>query len=238
MKYDMVSVLLILKPDSFIRVENFICVLKYLKKYFSFKIYLYYISSSGTCFFKDFISDSCNVVIFQEFDDVLHRTFYINHFIENCTTSHLAIWDVDVLIDPSQVNFSLERLFKFDLDFVYPYTGPFYDISFIVRDLFLSNSDFLVLKKYESTYQMLFEPNPVGGVFFAKRESYIKIGMENLDFYGWGVEDGYRFNKIKEFCLKLYREFGPLYHLTHPTSISSRSHSEFSLFYKNLILES
>jgi hypothetical protein len=32
--------------------------------------------------------------------------------------------------------------------------------------------------------------------FFCKLEAYIDIGLENEDFYGWGIEDGERYYEM------------------------------------------
>jgi hypothetical protein len=36
----------------------------------------------------------------------------------------------------------------------------------------------------------LYPPNPVGGAFLPNRESYIRSGLENENFYGWGWKMG------------------------------------------------
>ncbi|EGG53769.1 hypothetical protein HMPREF9442_01849 [Paraprevotella xylaniphila YIT 11841] len=36
----------------------------------------------------------------------------------------------------------------------------------------------------------MYPPNPVGGAFLPNRESYIRSGLENEKFYGWGWKMG------------------------------------------------
>lgn len=72
----------------------------------------------------------------------------------------------------------------------------------------------------------LYAPNPVGGVFFAKRDSYVSTGKENESFYGWGVEDGERFFRWLKNGKRIERIKGPLFHLTHPRGINSRIFSQ------------
>lgn len=71
----------------------------------------------------------------------------------------------------------------------------------------------------------LYAPNPVGGGFFAQKESYIEAGMENEKFYGWGREDGERINRWKKLGYRYERINGPLFHLTHERGVNSRFHS-------------
>lgn len=52
-------------------------------------------------------------------------------------------------------------------------------------------------------------------------ESYKNAGMENEDFYGWGLEDGERFYRMYSLGYKIRRVQGPLFHLTHSRGINS-----------------
>ncbi|GHT60450.1 hypothetical protein AGMMS50239_09440 [Bacteroidia bacterium] len=36
----------------------------------------------------------------------------------------------------------------------------------------------------------MYPPNPVGGAFFCDVKAYKESGLENEQFYGWGMEDG------------------------------------------------
>jgi hypothetical protein len=54
-----------------------------------------------------------------------------------------------------------------------------------------------------------------GGAMFVNRASYIKAGMENEKFYGWGSEDFERYYRWQTLGLKIHRGKGPLFHLTH-----------------------
>jgi len=77
-----------------------------------------------------------------------------------------------------------------------------------------------------------------GGAMFVNKEAYIKAGMENEKFYGWGPEDWERFERWKILNLKIYQSKGPLFHLTHSrgsnstfrsTEQSINTHKELSL---------
>ena len=56
----------------------------------------------------------------------------------------------------------------------------------------------------------------VGGAVFAQTEKYLQAGMENEDFYGWGLEDGERHYRWLSFGYRIYRSEGCLFHLSHP----------------------
>lgn len=54
------------------------------------------------------------------------------------------------------------------------------------------------------------------GTVFAQTEKYLQAGMENEDFYGWGLEDGERHYRWLSFGYRIYRSEGCLFHLSHP----------------------
>ena len=69
--------------------------------------------------------------------------------------------------------------------------------------------------------KQMYPPNPVGGAFFANRTAYIESGMDNLNIYGWGIEDGERVTRWKILGFRFKRVQGNLYHLTHSRGINS-----------------
>lgn len=48
----------------------------------------------------------------------------------------------------------------------------------------------------------------VGGAIFVQTNKYLQAGMENEDFYGWGLEDGERHYRWLSFGYRIYREWG------------------------------
>ena len=218
-----VSILFLLKPDSFIRIENFFFVLDYVRSNFDFKVHVYYISSNSYCFFENHLgSDVCFEHII-EFDDIFHRTKYVNLFLHRSDSRFVGVWDVDVVVPVGQIIESLGKLHQFDL--VFPYSDYFFELSFICRDIFLDTGDFQFLKKNSNLFKPLFGTEPVGGLFFLNRESYISLGGENERMYGWGPEDLSRVNRFKNAGSDIFRVSGPLFHLTHPKSLNSRTSS-------------
>lgn len=107
-------------------------------------------------------------------------------------------------------------------DFSYPYEYYFYDTSMEIRRMYLESKDIKILLDYRKFMNRMYAPYPVGGVFFANRDSYIKCGMENESFYGWGVEDGERFSRWRNHGMCVRRVQGPIFHLSHPRGINSR----------------
>ena len=80
----------------------------------------------------------------------------------------------------------------------------------------------------------------VGGAVFAQTEKYLQAGMENEDFYGWGLEDGERHYRWLSFGYRIYRSEGCLFHLSHPRDqkgmFRSRIHSEKAMHDMNEVV--
>ena len=90
----------------------------------------------------------------------------------------------------------------------------------------LFRSEWTVLEKHEHKMKQMYPPNPVGGVFFANRKTYIESGMDNQNIYGWGIEDGERVNRWISLGYTYKRVQGNLYHLTHARGLNSNFYSK------------
>ena len=100
----------------------------------------------------------------------------------------------------------------------------------VLRREYLKHGDLKVLQDYWRFMTEMYPPNPVGGAFLANRESYIRSGLENENFYGWGIEDGERFARWKNMGFTIERIEGPIFHLSHPRGINSAiPHPVFSV---------
>ena len=59
----------------------------------------------------------------------------------------------------------------------------------------------------------------------ANRQTYVDAGLENENFYGWGLEDGERYYRWLNLGYKVKRIPGPLFHLSHGRGINSTFHN-------------
>ena len=225
MKMDSLGIYLIVKPDTLERLENTLAITKYLATHFEANIYLWEVASHQNGILENLLPGKVKYTFCQDEDPILHRTRYINKMVSATTDKYLAIWDVDVLVPVPQVMCALKLLHE-GFDFVYPYERYFYDTSAELRKLYLETGNLNTLMEYRSFMNELYAPNPVGGIFMAKRESYEKTGMENEAFYGWGIEDGERFQRWLAMGMTIRRIGGPLFHLSHPRGINSYLHDD------------
>ena len=90
--------------------------------------------------------------------------------------------------------------------------------------------DIHFLKKHSSKMNLMYssikEGNSVGGAFLISTEKYKISGLENEAFYGWGVEDGERYQRWKILNFSFFRSQGALFHLSHPRDINGKMRSE------------
>jgi len=78
----------------------------------------------------------------------------------------------------------------------------------------------------------MYAPNPIGGAFFANLKCYKESGLENENFYGWGMQDGERFYRWRNMGYRIRRIPGPLFHLSHPRGQNSVFHDTDQGFLK------
>ncbi|MCC7575971.1 MAG: hypothetical protein KK926_03925 [Methanomethylovorans sp.] len=170
---------------------------------------------------------------FQEDNDpILYRTKLLNQMASQVETPYFACWDADVIIPIGQIAKAVELLRNNMTDFVYPYEELFLDTSLILRKLFLIEKTSLVLEKNIKKMAAMYLPNPLGGVFLARLDKYKEAGLENENFYGWGMEDGDRYYRWINMGYRVNRIHGPLFHLSHVRGINSQYHNEDQKFIK------
>lgn len=211
--------------DSVARLENLVVVVNYLMDHFQSSIHVLEASAYNNGLIKTYLADHIHYRFIEDFDPIFHRTKYINELVRNSSTSFVAVWDTDVVIPPRQMITSVNMLRKEEAHFVIPYQHHFLETSEIIREKFIQTRDVLFLEKNAGKMRKLYVPNPLGGAYFCNKKIYMKIGMENEHFYGWGREDGERVARAKNFGYDFKRVEGSLFHLTHERGVNSKFHS-------------
>ena len=212
--------------DSVDRLVNVLSVLKFIKQNFNTNIHILEAGPFDNKLLSQLIPSEVKYKFIRDRDPVYYRTLYINKMVRECDTPYLTVWETDIIVPPCQVLQSIELIRSQQADFVSPYEKNALDTSKIIRELFLEDGDWKILEKHQKKMEKMYPPNPVGGAFFANREKYIESGLENLKFYGWGVEDGERVTRWKVLEYEYKRIPGNLYHLTHGRGNNSTFHGE------------
>lgn len=217
--------LLLVSFDTMERLENTVHTVNYLHGNFDTHIYLWEVSSHNNGLLKRLIPQDVSYHFLQDYDPILHRTHYLNEMVKSAEEKFVAVWDVDVVVPVNQVLSSMSLL-RQGCDFVYPYDAKFLDTTEGLRMMYLEeNGNMELLEEYKDFMLSLYAPNPVGGAFFANRASYIDSGLENEAFYGWGLEDGERYNRWTNLGYDIGRVSGDIFHLSHPRLVNSRMQS-------------
>ena len=212
--------------DSIIRLENTLAVINYLYKHFETNIFVLEASSQRNYIFKTLLKNKAQYYYLEDNDIIFHKTKYINILTQQTSTPFISIWDADVIADKNQIIEAVEALRNDKADVSYPYDGRFLDTSDIIRLLFIKKNNISVLHNHKYYMHLKYGDNMVGGAVFINNEKYIKAGMDNENFYGWGNEDYERQYRFDRLGYKTYRSDGPIYHLSHPRDINGGYRSE------------
>lgn len=214
------TVLIPIRVDSLVRLENILAVIRYLHKYFEVNIKVLEADRHNNGLLCSLISHEVDYQFVLDADPVFYRTKYINQMVLETTTDFLAIWDADVVFPPEQVCEALFRLRSGSYDICYPYDGEFLDTSDIIRDLYLEIGDINILVELKNMMLAPYGHGVRGGAFLVNTVSYKSAGMENLKFYGWGPEDWERYERWENMGYKISYVKGSLFHFSHPRDMN------------------
>ena len=235
MKYDLsdLTVLMPVRIESLVRLENVLAVLGYLERYFKINVMVWEADQKNNGILQRQISDRVNYSYVYDCDPVFYRTSYINRMANDASTDFLAVWDADVVCSPRQVNEAILKLRSGVLDFCYPYDGEFLDTGKLIREEFLENGDINVLDEFHGFMSAPYGPRMRGGAFLVNAQKYSETGMENLNFYGWGPEDWERYERWKNLGYRVGDVKGCLYHLSHPRDMNGTHNSSQQKMYSH-----
>ena len=209
-----------IRLDSIVRLENLILSVQALQKNFDTHITVLEASSYPNGIIQKMLGDKVEYLFVEDKDTVFYRTKYLNIMTMRSRTPYIGIWDADVIIPKEQILNSIEKL-RQGMEIAYPYDGHFYDTSSVMRELYTQNKSIKFLLKNIAKMSLIYGAKMKGGAMFVNKDAYIKAGMENEKFYGWGPEDCERFERWKILNFKIHSSEGPLFHLTHSRGSNS-----------------
>ena len=206
--------------DSVVRLENLILSVQYLLKNFDTHIMVLEAASYSNGIIQKMLGSKIEYLFLEDRDSVFYKTKYLNIMTRRACTPFIGIWDVDVIIPKEQIMDAIEKL-RQGFDVAFPYDGHCYDTSFVIRELYSQNKSIRLLLRNKTKMSLIYGNKVVGGAVFINRDAYIKAGMVNEKFYGWGPEDFELYERLKILGLKIHRSEGPLFHLTHSRGSNS-----------------
>lgn len=217
-KLNELTILIPIRVDSETRLENIECVLQFL----SSRVDCVVMVLEADVTEKVLVKDGISKIFIEDHSQIFYRTKYINQMVRKTSTPFLAVWDADVLLDPSQLLSGVEILQKDEADMVFPYDGNFYAVPQFVREVFFRNQDRLdILEQSIGRMQLMHNFPSVGGGFLANKQAYAEAGTENENFYGWGLEDAERIKRWEILGYRIKRTNGALFHLYHQRGMNS-----------------
>lgn len=209
-----------IRVDSIVRLENLILSVQSLQKNFDTHITILEASNYPNGIIQKILKNKVEYLFVEDKDPVFYRTKYLNSMTLSSRTPYIGIWDADVIIPKEQILDSIEKL-RQGVDIAYPYDGHFYDTSIVIREVYSQIKSMKFLLNNIAKMSLIYGAKMKGGAMFVNKDAYIKAGMENEKFYGWGPEDWERFERWKILNFKIHSSEGPLFHLTHSRGSNS-----------------
>lgn len=210
--------------DTNDRLQNILLVVKYLTTHFKTNI-LIGEQNNLKCVMEEHLEKhnlnrqgvKCFKFNFGELS-YFNRQGIFNGLATLSNTNCISLYDTDVLVAPNQYYMACKQIMDGQYDMVYPYDGKFYGVDKQYR---LKVFDSLNLDEIDLSVCSVLNPNSLGGAVIYERNAFIKGGMENENFKGWGHEDFERYTRFQKLGFRQCRVSGPLYHFTHETVAST-----------------
>jgi len=226
-KYDLTDLTFIipLRIDSIDRLENLLLTTNFLLKHFNTNIIVWEADNRNRMILPKLLSPKINYIFYEDFDPIFYRTKFINTIVKTIKTPHIAIWDADVIAPKKQIISCIELLRSGKIDFAYPYKEKLLNVPICVKNIFVKKKDISILERLSDGFHVMYGPRPVGGGFLANRLKYMEAGMENENYYGWGIEDGERASRWQRLNYNIWQVDGAIYHLYHSRGLNSNFHT-------------
>jgi hypothetical protein len=232
-KFTDLTFLIPFRQDSLERLENIILVTEFLIENFKTNIKVFECAPYNNGLLEKLLDKSIQYDFLEDNDPILFRTKYINQMVREAETPFVSIWDIDAIAPINQIVKALELLRSGEADFVYPYEKQFLDTSPIFRKLYVQERKIEILEQNMKKLKEMYPPNPVGGGFLASLKAYKEVGIENENFYGWGLEDGERYYRWENLGYKVKRVAGMMFHISHTRGLNSGFHNADQVYIKN-----
>lgn len=219
-----VTFLIPVRVDSIIRLENLLMTIDFLYKNFQTQIMVLEADAYPNGIIRKLLPSAVKYFFVEDKDLVFYRTKYLNEMTLKSATAYLGVWDADVIVPKEQIAEATTQL-RSGSDIAYPYKGLFYETSYPIRELYLKTKKIEVFIKNKNKMQLPAGDTSLGGAFMVCKSVYVRAGMENSKFYGWGSEDTERYYRWLGLGYKIHFTTGCLYHLTHPRGSNSKFRS-------------
>lgn len=211
-----VTFLIQIRIDSIYRLENLLTILHVLRTHFTTSIYVLEVASYNNNVLSHLLRKQIRYEFIEDKDPVFYRTKYLNKMLREVTTSYVALWDVDIVVDKKAIIEAVIQLRSGAVDVAIPYNGICFNVPEFIRGLYLKRRDIRLLFRHKNKMNWLYNHLLVGGAVILNTQKYISAGGENEKHYGWGDDDFDRYYRLIKYGNRIYRVNTCLFHLYHP----------------------
>lgn len=201
------------------RIYNLQIVIDHIKSNFDYPVLVSEYDYSSK------VDIAVDVLLIQPDGQYYNKAKCINYACKHVECNYVCVCDSDILFNIDSFKKSLKLLLNNKYDFIFPFTGPVYNIS---RYDYKSNS------KIENLPKSLYSNVSVGGIIMFNKNSFFSLNGYNDNLYGWGGEDFDFYLRIQNSKYTIYFTEGELYHLKHIKSKESFDNEVISNIHKEL----
>ena len=219
------TILILYKGDSIVRLENVLVIIKQLIS-IGASVYLREADKFKNGILQTIIGEKIKYEFILDEDPILYKTKHFNEMLKNVTTPLVGIWDTDVIAKTSSIIDCIDVLNKDNAKLALPYNGICLDTSYPIRLLYMNKNEYSILDEHKQKMQRLQSHLLTGGAILMQTETFLELGGENENYYGWGDDDFDRYIRFMNLSYPIYRSQTILYHLTHPRNKNSNFHSK------------
>lgn len=224
MKVDLkdITFVVLVRIDSVERLENIFLGIKSLNKFFKTNIIVCESASYNNKILESLLKGKCRYIFNKDNDVILYKTRIINSITRYIDTDMICLLDADIVIDKKNIIHAVNLIRNGDFDVVYPYNGVCYNVSNIIRKVYIENQNVNFLYRNIGKMCLLYQYAVYGGIVLVKNNIYSNIGRENTNHYGWGNDDVDRYSRFLNNGYRIKRLDMPLFHLEHPRNVNSK----------------
>lgn len=225
------SLVIPLRVDGEDRLENLDATSKYIKRYLK-GAELILVECDRASAIPDFIKERFNRYILIESEGPFSKSRCMNSGLFECTRPIVGFYDVDVLVHPAAIEWSLNIISAGRHPIVVPFNGVFVDITGDLRRTVITSLSVQALA-HEKVNEINQRPNATarivdGGIFLADRDVIMSEGGYNHKMVSYGWEDLEVLLRLEK--LGYYRAYAStnLIHLDHSRGPDSVRNEHFN----------
>lgn len=213
------TIAIVVLIDSNERINNLKLIINYFKSNFEVKISILEVGEDAKVF-PLIRRMGIGYNFYTDGSKYLNISKYRNLLTLNCHTDIIGLWDTDMLVPTNQVYDAVNKIISKKADIAYPYDGKFIELNSSLSTIYEKSKSLDLIEKILHNRALPAYGNiSVGGAVFIDKNKYIKAGMENEKFKGWGHDDIERYKRFEIMGYEIYRSKGYAYHLYHPRFI-------------------